>query len=154
MTLYTYRLPLLPLREGLYVTTFSLSSPLSGPATPAAGFGIGIERILIELEHQHLLPEPPAVTDVYVANIEKKDLSDAFIVTQRLRAQGFKADCNHAGRSLKGQFKFAGKIARIIVMIGGDEWARGNVKVKNLETHEEREIAADELTAYLNEQIK
>ncbi len=131
-----------------------LVEQLDGPATPAAGFGIGIERILIELEHQHLLPEPPAVTDVYVANIDKKDLGDAFIVTQGLRAQGFKADCNHAGRSLKGQFKFAGRIARLIVMVGGDEWARGNVKVKNLETHEEREIAADELTNYLNEQIK
>ena len=130
-----------------------LVEQLDGPATPAAGFGIGIERILIELEHQGLLPEPPTVTDVYVANIDKNDMGSAFSVTQDLRKHGFKADCNHAGRSLKGQFKYAGKIAKIIVMVGGDEWARGNVKVKNLVSHEEKEIASDTLMSFLNEQI-
>ncbi len=123
-----------------------LVAQLGGPETPAAGFGVGLERILIELENQHLLPSAPSVMDVYVANIGGSDLADAFKITQDLRNQGIKADCNHTAKSLKAQFKYAGKTAKIILMVGGDEWTRGNVRIRNLLSHEEFEINAAEAT--------
>ena len=120
----------------------NLIEQLGGPDMPAAGFGLGLERILLELKNQGLEPPAPSVTDVYVANIGDERRTDAFRLTQALRAEGVKADSDLCARSLKAQFKFADKLgARLIVMVGGDEFERGNVKVRDLSTREEREIA-------------
>ena len=131
-----------------------LVEQLGGPATPAAGFGIGAERILMELRNQNLLPEMPSVTDVYVANLGADMKIPAFTFAQGLRAKGIKADSDLAGRSLKAQFKFADKIgAKYIVIVGGDEYARGTVKLRNMETKEEKELpldsAAEEISAMI-----
>ena len=112
---------------------------------PAAGFGLGLERILLELKNQGLEPPAPSTTDVYVANIGEERRTDAFTLTQRLRALGVKADSDLCARSLKAQFKFADKLgARFIVMVGGDEFERGTVRLRDLQTREEQEIPAGE----------
>ena len=118
-----------------------LVEQLGGPATPAAGFGIGAERILIELRNQNLLPPMPSTTDVYVANLGNEMKIPAFTLAQQLRTLNVKADSDLAGRSLKAQFKFADKIgAKYVVIVGGDEYERGVVKLRNMETKEEQEI--------------
>ena len=118
-----------------------LVEQLGGPATPAAGFGIGAERILMELKNQNLLPPAPAVTDVYVANLGSEMKIPAFSFTQALRDRGISADCDLNGRSLKAQFKFADKIgARYVALIGGEEYERGVVKLRNMQTREENEF--------------
>ncbi len=127
-----------------------LVEQLGGPATPAAGFGIGAERILMELKNQNLLPDMPSVTDVYVANLGAEMKIPAFTFCQSLRDLGVKADSDVAGRSLKAQFKFADKIgAKYVVIIGGDEYERGTVKLRNMATKEEKELpiatAAEEI---------
>ena len=119
-----------------------LVEELGGPATPAAGFGIGMERILMELKNAGAEPQVPTTTDVYVANLGADMAIPAFTFTQALRKAGVKADCDLAGRSLKAQFKYADKIgARFVAIMGGDEYARGVVKLRNMETKEEQEFA-------------
>ena len=128
----------------------NLIEQLGGPDMPAAGFGLGLERILLELKNQGLEPPAPSVTDVYVANIGDERRTDAFKLTQALRAQGVKADSDLCSRSLKAQFKYADKLgARLIVMVGGDEFERGNVKVRDLQTREEQEIALADAPAQI-----
>ena len=123
----------------------NLIEQLGGPDMPAAGFGLGLERILLELKNQGLEPPAPSVTDVYVANIGDERRPDAFTLTQQLRANGVKADSDLCVRSLKAQFKFADKLgARLIVMVGGDEFDRGTVRVRDLQTREEQEIPIGE----------
>ena len=127
-----------------------LVEQLGGPATPAAGFGIGAERILMELRNQNLCPPAPPATEVYVANLGADMKIPAFTLTQALRDQGVRADCDLAGRSLKAQFKFADKIgAKHVVIVGGDEYERGVVKLRNMESKEETELplaaAAEEI---------
>ena len=121
---------------------------------PAAGFGLGLERILLELKNQGLEPPAPSVTDVYVANIGDERRPDAFTLTQQLRANGVKADNDLCVRSLKAQFKFADKLgARLIVMVGGDEFERGTVRVRNLQTREEQEIPIGEAAEKIREML-
>ena len=121
-----------------------LVEQLGGPATPAAGFGIGTERILMELKNQNLLPPEPSVTDVYVANLGAEMKIPAFLLAQALRRLNVKADCDTAGRSLKAQFKFADKIgARYVAIAGGEEYERGAVRVRDMQTKEEKEIPLD-----------
>ena len=121
-----------------------LVEQLGGPATPAAGFGIGTERIIMELENQGVaLPAPP-LCDVYVANLGEEAREQAFLLCLALREMGVRAEEDLCGRSLKAQFKYADKLAaRCIVLVGGEELDRGVVKLRDLATREEKEIALD-----------
>ena len=125
-----------------------LVEQLGGPATPAAGFGIGAERILMELKNQNLLPDMPSTTDVYVANLGADMKIPAFTFAQSLRDLSIKADSDLAGRSLKAQFKFADKIgAKYVVLVGGEEYERGTVKLRDMQTKEEKELPVDQAAA-------
>ena len=121
-----------------------LVKELGGPDTPAAGFGIGTERILMELKNAQAEPAAPSVTDVYVANLGADMAAPAFTFCQKLRQTGVKADCDLAGRSLKAQFKFADKIgAKYVALVGGDEFERGVIKLRDMATKEEKELTLD-----------
>ena len=55
-----------------------------------------------------------------------------------------KADSDLNGRSLKAQFKYADKIgARYVALVGGDEYARGVIKLRDMATKEEKELPVD-----------
>ena len=128
-----------------------LVEELGGPQTPAAGFGIGLERILIELRGQDLLPPEPSVIDVFCSSLSDADRALAYTLTQDLRLKGVKADCDHVSRSLKAQFKYAGKLARWTVIVGGEERERGNVKLRDMQTREETEIPISEAASQIAE---
>ena len=86
----------------------------------------------------------PSTTDVYVANLGADMKIPAFTFAQNLRDLGVKADCDLAGRSLKAQFKFADKIgARYVVLVGGEEYERGTVKLRDMQTKDEKELPVD-----------
>lgn len=118
-----------------------LLSQLGGPPMPAVGFGLGMERLLLVAEAAGAIPPPVPIT-VYVAPLGKAVRPAAMKLTQQLRAAGIPADTDHAGRSLKAQFKYADKLgASVVAVLGEDELARGAVKLKRMSTGEEREAA-------------
>lgn len=126
-----------------------LAEQLDGPALPGVGFGIGTERIMMELVSQGIHLPQESVCDVFVANLSTDDKPQAFRIVSDLRGNNIKADMDHVGRSLKAQFKFADKIgARHIVMVGGEEALRGGARVRNMETRDESEIPFDDIAAY------
>lgn len=121
-----------------------LVAMLGGPDLPAVGFGIGMERILMELENRSISIPEPAQYQAYVANIEPDSLTAAFQLTLALRFAGLRAECDHNGRSLRAQFKYANKLdVRMLVMVGGEEMQRGNVRLRDMQTGEETEIPLD-----------
>lgn len=129
-----------------------LVSELGGPVTPAVGFGLGMERIILEMSNQNILPAAPPILDVFVCNLQKEDQSEAFLLSQLLRQSGIKADLDHMNRSLKAQFKYADKIgAKFVVIVGGEEESRGAVAVRNMNTKEQTEVSKNNLIQFLLE---
>ena len=127
-----------------------LISQVGGPETPGVGFGIGTERILMELDNRGIVIPEPSGCAVYVANIGDDSMGAAFGLTQALRARGIKAECDLAGRSLKAQFRFADRAgAQQILIAGGDELARGVVKARDMATGTETDVPLDEAPAYI-----
>ena len=86
----------------------NLVEELGGPSIPAAGFGMGIERLLMLLDSEGVQLPCPDTLDVFVTYMGQAKLA-AFRLVEELRAAGIKADMDHCGRSLKAQFKFANK---------------------------------------------
>lgn len=131
-----------------------LVKQIGGPDTPGVGFGIGTERILMELDHRGISIPEPTLCDVFAMHVDPDSVADTFALAYQLRDLGIKAECDHAGRSLKAQFRYADKIgARWVVLVGGDEKARGVAKLRFMDDGTEQEIPWEQVTETLVERI-
>ncbi len=118
---------------------------------PAVGFALGMERVFNVLQSMNRLPVPPPLDVFVVAHDEAQTLQNLKIV-QQLRDAGFSVDFDLLGRKMKNQFRLATQSnARLALIRGGDEAARGAVKIKVLASHEEKEISENHLVDKLKE---
>lgn len=122
-----------------------LIEELGGQHTPSLGFGMGIERLLLLLDSQNIeIPQPP-VCDLYVVGLGENAKLKAFNIIEGIRSSSLIAEGDIVGRALKPQMKYANKIkARFLIIIGDSELENNKAKLKNMETHEERDIPLDD----------
>lgn len=127
-----------------------LIEDLGGPATPAVGFGMGLERLLLALEAEGVaLPAAPGPV-VYLANIGEAGRAAAVKTCGALRAAGLWAECDLVGRGLKAQMKYADKLgARYTMVLGDDEVAAGAAQLKEMATGATREVPLAQLAEAL-----
>ena len=124
-----------------------------GPATGAVGFGMGLERLLLTLAAQGDDKAALPQRHLYIGSMGKAGSVKAQGITLALRKQGFLADCDTIGRSVKAQMKYANKLGvRFTLVLGDDELAKGQGLLKNMETGETRAVALDELANALKEE--
>jgi histidyl-tRNA synthetase len=95
-----------------------LAEALGGPHTPGVGFGAGIERLLIALEHAGTAGPEPEGIDVFFVCADGADRAAVLTKLMELRAAGARADADFAGRSVKGQHTQAGRLGakRVVVV--------------------------------------
>ena len=126
-----------------------------GQPTPGIGFGLGIERLLLEMESQEIqIPEPSGM-DLYVATIGDKAGSFAQQLVYKLRSQGVGAESDHMGRSLKAQMKFADKMGfSYNIVVGDDEIESSKAVLKNMKTGEQKDVSLDSIVDRLCSQGK
>lgn len=132
-----------------------LVKEVGGPDMPGVGFGIGTERIILELQNQGIKPPSRAITQVFVASLGDEGRLPAYQLCMDLREAGIQADFDHMDRSLKAQFRYADKLGvPVMVIVGGDELARGSFKIKDMLTGEEAEIAIPDAVGAIVNKIK
>ena len=126
-----------------------LIKELGGPDTPAVGFGLGIERLLLVLEANGANIPEAEKPKVYFAGMDDKCRKKAFALTALLRKNGVFAECDHMSRSIKAQFKYADKIgAKYVAVIGGNELELGVMNVKNMATSESETVPFEKAVEY------
>ncbi|WP_343628603.1 histidine--tRNA ligase [Roseateles sp.] len=109
-----------------------LFEQLGGKPTPAVGFGLGVERLLLLIDELGLAV-PSSSPDVYAILPDAAALPQAMPVLEALRAAGVAVQMHAGGGSFKAQFKKADSSgARWALVFGPDELARGEVAVKPL----------------------
>ncbi|MFT7774547.1 histidine--tRNA ligase [Roseateles sp.] len=115
-----------------------LVEQLGGKPTPAVGFGMGLERLLLLLETLGL-QSPAAAPDVYAIVPDPAELPRILPALEALRAAGVSVQMHAGGGSFKSQFKKAdGSGARYALVFGADELARGEVAIKPLRSDNEK----------------
>ena len=114
-----------------------LVAKMGGNDTPALGFAIGIERLMMLLENTEApFPEDKKCV-LYVAAMGDKAQIKAGGVCAALRDDGIAAQCDLCGRGLKAQLKYADKIgAAYTTVLGDNELADGKMPVKDMKTGE------------------
>lgn len=111
----------------------NLVAEIGGPATPAVGFGMGIERLIIMLENMGIPLPGQKMPDVYIASMGENAHMAAMKLAYTLRDNGIYAEFDHVGRSFKAQFKYADKVcAKAVIVIGDSELESGEFKLKNM----------------------
>lgn len=112
-----------------------LVGQLGGAPLPALGFGMGLERLLMAMEAQGCaFPEetPPLF---YFAAIGEAASLRAAQLAHLLRKEGFRAECDLTGKSVKAQMKYADKLgAAYTVVLGDNELEKGEAALKNMKT--------------------
>jgi histidyl-tRNA synthetase len=107
----------------------TLIERLGGDATPACGFGVGLERIFLLLQESGT--EASDAPDVYLVNVGDKAEKVAFATAEQLRNAGINVVLHSGGGSFKSQMKKADKSGtRYAVIIGNDEAQAGEVTLK------------------------
>ena len=127
-----------------------LVEELGGKSTPAVGFGLGIERLLLRLEENGVeIPKPDAVT-LYIAPMGDTAVSTAQKLAYDLRKAGVSVDTDHLGRGLRASMKYADKLgAKNTLVLGDNEIETGKAKIKNMATGEETEVSLDGIAEVL-----
>ena len=132
-----------------------LVEEMGGKPTPAVGFATGLERVLLALEKQQLLPAMDKQTDAFVVALGEVAQGPAFQLLTRLRQAGLKAGMDYAGRSMKAQMKQANKAgARFALIIGEDEVKESCVQLKDMEKSEQQKVSFDNIIHKLCAEVK
>lgn len=132
----------------------NLVENLDGPATPAVGFGLGSERLLLALEHENIDIALTKSVDVYVIPMTD-DKTFSFSLVYLLRTLGLSVETDYLNRKLANNFKYAEKInAKYTVVIGEDEIEKEYFTVKNMKTREEEKVSKNEFLKYILEHLE
>lgn len=123
-----------------------LIEEMGGNPTPAVGFATGLERLLLALESQNLLPEKNRSVDAYVVALGETAQAEGFKLLNSLRQQGLSAAMDFAGRSMKAQMKQANKLgAKYSVILGEDEIAEGVVMLRSMEDSSQAKVPMNQV---------
>ena len=110
-----------------------LVEEFNGPQTPAVGFCIGEERLMLVLEKQNPALFENKGIDFFITNIGDGTAQKAIEIARSLRKQGFEADFDVNQKKLKGQFKKADREgAKYVITLGEKELENGILNVKRL----------------------
>ena len=122
-----------------------LIEQLGGHKTPALGFGMGLERLIMTMEKQGCEFYKPNTCDVYIATMGEKAVEKALELTMCLRDEGYFVEYDLVGREIKPQMKYADKIgAKFVIVLGDNEIESGKANLKNMTTGEQTEISLDD----------
>ncbi len=118
-----------------------LSRKLGYADLPAVGFAIGDVTTALLLEQSGLVPSLVSAPDVYVVIGGEAERKAAFADIRALRAAGWRVEYPLKAAAFGKQFKAAAESgARLALIYGGDELAKGVVKIRDLTDRSEREV--------------
>jgi histidyl-tRNA synthetase len=121
-----------------------LVQELGGPETPAVGWAIGLERLVILL--QQLNSISGSTLDFYIVSKGNLAESQALILAQKLRTNGFAVELDLSGSAFGKQFKRADRSGAVACLVLGDaEAEQQTLKLKWLKTGEETTLNQSDL---------
>jgi histidyl-tRNA synthetase len=94
------------------------------------------------MEQQDANKLPASTMDVFLVALGGNTLAPCSQLAHALRKQGAKVAIDYSSRSLKAQLKQASRVkARYSLIVGEDEWSRGEGILRNMKTQEQQPFA-------------
>ncbi|MFA6447771.1 MAG: histidine--tRNA ligase [Patescibacteria group bacterium] len=126
---------------------------LGGRPTPAAGFGMGIDRIVSRLKSMNIAA-PQRKIDVFVAQLGEGGRKKALAMFEELRLAGIKSGEAFAKGSIKTQMEFANRAgARWTIIIGQKEVLDGTAIVRDMDAGTQEIVDARKIVQVLQKKM-
>lgn len=123
-----------------------LSETLGGPPAKGFGFAIGVDRLVMSLADESIIPKP--APDLFIAYLGEAAFHAAMLLARSLREQGAYVALDFEGRSLKSAMRLADKLgARYVAILGEDELAKGEVVLREMASGSQENVPLPELSA-------
>jgi histidyl-tRNA synthetase len=121
----------------------NLIREIGGEATPACGFAIGVERLLLAAKEK--IPAQDGKTDIFLALLGEEAQKIGFQILTALREKGVSAQADFEGKSLKAQMRFADRIkAKRTLIIGEEEIKNNKAILRDMENKRQKEIKLED----------
>jgi histidyl-tRNA synthetase len=134
-----------------------LVEQLGGAPTPAAGFALGIERIVLLMETLNLLEQQNQQKSIFIIATNSEATTKGMILSESIRTAYSHVEVimNTSGGSFKSQFKKADKSgARMALILGDDEIANENISIKDLRLKSEQvTVKQSNMIQFLNDYL-
>lgn len=126
------------------------------PDVPGVGISFGLDRIYDVMEESGLFPEEIGkVTEVLFFNMGQEAMKFTFEIAGECRAAGIACEMYYEAAKLDKQFKYATKKnIPLVAIMGNDEIAVGNIRLKNIESGEQTIVNKSDLITFLQERKK
>ncbi|KTD36667.1 histidyl-tRNA synthetase [Legionella nautarum] len=135
----------------------ALVEHLGGNPTPAVGFAMGAERLLLLLETLAVVQDNTPIPSIFIIASSDEAMREALVLAEKLRDanQDWLVITNTVGGGFKSQFRKADKSgAEFALILGEDEITQGTIGVKNLRKQEEQvTIPRQQLISYLQGEL-
>ena len=129
-----------------------LVKTLGGSDRPGIGYAAGLERLVMAMPADDVAAGRP---DAYVVAIGDETFLPAQVLVRELRQAGLSVLVDFEARSPRAQMKRANRTgAAHVLIVGGDELARGEVTVKDMTTSEQETVSRDQIVFRLQESHK
>jgi histidyl-tRNA synthetase len=127
-----------------------LSQAIDGPPLPGIGWALGVDRTLLALEAEAVVPEPDPRAQVFFVPLGAEAKARAFAEVTALRRAGVSADLAYGDRGMKGAMKAADRSgARYAVVLGDRDLEAGVAQVKDLRDASQSAVPLDTLVPHL-----
>ncbi len=117
-----------------------------GKKIPATGASAGIDRLLAALTSRNVIKTQPTISEVLVTAMDSERMSDYIAILNELRANDIKSEIFLGEtKNLTKQLKYADRVGiPVAVILGSDEFAAGQVTIKNMVAGREQALAVED----------
>jgi histidyl-tRNA synthetase len=132
----------------------NLVEQLGGRPTPACGFGIGIERAILQMKTQNIEPADDFRPEIFLAQLGDTARRKAFTLFEDLRAAGVMVTATFSKNALKNQLEAANRLgAKYTAIIGQKEVLDGTVLIRDMESGMQEIVDYNKATAEIKKKI-
>ena len=130
--------------DGLFET-------IGGKSTPAVGFAVGLERVLLALP-ESMIPEPKPW--IFVAGFGPLGSQAGLSILNDLRSADITADTDYNASSLKSLLRSADRLsAPFVLIVGDDEVSQNHAILRNMKTKDQENIPLSTASSTLKERL-
>jgi len=132
----------------------NLVEEIGGPATPAVGFGMGIERLLLVLQEREANLGDGPKPDVFIVRVGERAEVAGLALADSMRKAGLACEMEYGGRSMKAQMKRAGKSgARLTLILGEEEMDASQVSARDMAAQQQWRLPYKDCAAMIKDYL-
>lgn len=127
---------------------------MGGRPTPAAGFALGVERIILKMKDNNI-PVVNEEVDIFIAQLGEAAKRKAMIFFEELRAKGYKASQNFVKDNLKAQLEVANKLGvKLALILGQKEIMDNTILIRDMESGMQEVYSFNKVFEELDKRLK